>query len=352
MIHHQDGGNRWLILVTMTLFSRSPGSLTKCLPAVYLMNLYDKDCRKFVKLSFVCTLSGANKIDCTKVTISTFFFPHFSLWCIDHERRIGRKSCSKNKIIKNGLTRIWTGDLLFTSQASYHRRLVFVFWNKGRQSILNKAVVTCTLESSVENGWLFPVTKYMLHVYSLLIIPILLRFICSELREGNPVSIQTGLSVVITLENGLLSPVTNKWYVYCWYHYILLRFMCFETWEGIHFQKKKWGGKEGGKCGRGSAVRDLLVENGFPPHSIVSYIRAPSSEFVSSSIPSWQILTAHAQPFRGARDLAFCLKVPLDSLLVWASSGGSGETARMRRLAWTFAARIGNKYQIRLTRPI
>ena len=81
-------------------------------------------------------------------------------------------------------------------------------------------------------------------------------------------------------------------------------------------------------------------------------IWAPSSEFVSSSIPSWQILTAHAQPFRAARDLAFCLKVPLDSLLVWASSEGSGETARMRRLAWTFAARIGDKYQIRLTRSI
>ena len=81
-------------------------------------------------------------------------------------------------------------------------------------------------------------------------------------------------------------------------------------------------------------------------------IWAASSEFVSSSIPSWHTLTAHAQPFRGARDLAFCLKVPLDSLLVWASSGGSGETARMRRLAWTFAARIGDKYQIRLTRSI
>ena len=79
-------------------------------------------------------------------------------------------------------------------------------------------------------------------------------------------------------------------------------------------------------------------------------IWAPSSYFVSSSIPSWQILTAHVQPVRGARDLAFCLKVPLDSLLVWASSEGSGETARMRRLGWTFAARIGNKYQIRLTR--
>ena len=77
---------------------------------------------------------------------------------------------------------------------------------------------------------------------------------------------------------------------------------------------------------------------------------APSSDFVSSSIPSWQISTAHAQPFRGARDLAFCLKVPLDSLLIWANSEGSGETARIRRLAWTFAARIGYKYQIRLTR--
>ena len=73
---------------------------------------------------------------------------------------------------------------------------------------------------------------------------------------------------------------------------------------------------------------------------------------MSSSIPSWQILTAHAQPFRGARDLAFCLKVPLDSLLVWASSRGSGETVRMRRLAWTFAASIGDKNQIRLMRPI
>ena len=48
----------------------------------------------------------------------------------------------------------------------------------------------------------------------------------------------------------------------------------------------------------------------------VFIIWAPSSEFVSSSIPSWQILTAHAQPFRGARDLAFFLKVPLDSMLV------------------------------------
>ena len=107
-----------------------------------------------------------------------------------------------------------------------------------------------------------------------------------------------------------------------------------------------------------------------PNCSVSYYIWAPSSEIVSSSIPLWHILTVHAQPFREARDLAFCLKVPLDSQLVWASSGGSGESgewlslrrftsklswswswsARMRRLAWTFAARISDKYQIRLTR--
>ena len=85
--------------------------------------------------------------------------------------------------------------------------------------------------------------------------------------------------------------------------------------------------------------------------NVINVTWAASSEFESSSIPSWQILTAHAQSFRGARDLDFCMKVPLDPLLAWASSGGSGETARMRRLAWTFAARIGDKYQIRLTRP-
>ena len=70
-------------------------------------------------------------------------------------------------------------------------------------------------------------------------------------------------------------------------------------------------------------------------------IWARSSEFVSSSIPSWQTLTAHTQPFRGTRDLAFCLKVHFDSLFVWVSSRGSGETAR-----------IGYKYQICLTRSI
>ena len=49
----------------------------------------------------------------------------------------------------------------------------------------------------------------------------------------------------------------------------------------------------------------------------------------------------------------FCLFGPRQAnlvLIAYASSEGSGETAQMRRLAWTFAARIGDKYQIRLTR--
>ena len=93
-------------------------------------------------------------------------------------------------------------------------------------------------------------------------------------------------------------------------------------------------------------VKQKLVQNNTSTNNW-----APSSESVSSSIPSWNILTAHAQPFREARDLGFCRKVPLDSLLVRASSGVSGETAWMRRLAWTFAVRIGHEYQIPLTRP-
>ena len=39
-------------------------------------------------------------------------------------------------------------------------------------------------------------------------------------------------------------------------------------------------------------------------------------------------------------------------LIAYASSEGSGEPAHPRSLARTFAARIGYKYQIRLTRSI
>ena len=133
-----------------------------------------------------------------------------------------------------------------------------------------------------------------------------------------------------------------------WFHLLLQFSWCYQQLSCQHC----WGQDLPGQSGHDhQGPSDGVAQTIWSP-TMQKCIRAPSSEFVSSSIPLWPILTAHAQPFRGARDLAFCLKVPLDSLFVWASSGGSGETARMRRLAWTFAARIGDKYQIRLARPI
>ena len=81
----------------------------------------------------------------------------------------------------------------------------------------------------------------------------------------------------------------------------------------------------------------LMASEGTIPVLSRPFHMSPSSEIVSSSTPSWQILTEHAQPFRGARDLAFCLKVPHDSLLVWASGGGSGEPARGSPKPWLLA---------------
>ena len=132
----------------------------------------------------------------------------------------------------------------------------------------------------------------------------------------------------------LISAYRYKEYIYkCISRFLSLEKLWFYIWARIfaHTKKKKKKKTTNVSYTKGNTCVDSLI------------MWAPSSEFVSSIIPSWQILTAHAQPFRGARDLAFCLNV-LDSLLVWASSEGSGETARMRRLAWTFAACIGDKY--------
>ena len=111
-------------------------------------------------------------------------------------------------------------------------RLIGVFWNKGRQSSFNTNRVICSY----------------------------------YFRE-------------LLMENGLPSPVTNKWYVYCRYHYTFYLDLCFETWEAIHFSIKMWVGAcvrgEGG-VGEGRWVdvegdlqlivyRELLEENGLPP---------------------------------------------------------------------------------------
>ena len=50
------------------------------------------------------------------------------------------------------------------------------------------------------------------------------------------------------------------------------------------------------------------------------------------------------QPSSGARCLIFGRTLRLLSYFMWATSEGSGETARMRRLAWAFAGRLFDKY--------
>ena len=53
---------------------------------------------------------------------------------------------------------------------------------------------------------------------------------------------------------------------------------------------------------------------------------------------------AHAQLSSGAKSPALCLKLLLAPYIMRANSEGSGETVRMRRLAWAFAVRICDKY--------
>ena len=75
---------------------------------------------------------------------------------------------------------------------------------------------------------------------------------------------------------------------------------------------------------------------------------APSSEFVSSSIQSWQVLTAPSLS-EGSGIWLSVWRFLLTHCL-YERAAKVLARLRMRRLAWTFAARIGYKYQIRLTR--
>ena len=57
------------------------------------------------------------------------------------------------------------------------------------------------------------------------------------------------------------------------------------------------------------------------------------------------VINTHAGVSNGARSLQFGLSLHLHPFFVYASSEDSGESAHMRRLAWIFVARHGNKYQ-------
>ena len=52
----------------------------------------------------------------------------------------------------------------------------------------------------------------------------------------------------------------------------------------------------------------------------------------------------HAQPSSGARYLIFGRTLRLFPYFICAHSKGSGNTVRMRRLAWAFAGRLCDKY--------
>ena len=52
----------------------------------------------------------------------------------------------------------------------------------------------------------------------------------------------------------------------------------------------------------------------------------------------------HAQPSSGARCLIFSQTLRLLPYVMCVNSEGSGETARMPRLAWAFAGRLCDKY--------
>ena len=52
----------------------------------------------------------------------------------------------------------------------------------------------------------------------------------------------------------------------------------------------------------------------------------------------------HAQPSNAATRLIFGQILRLLIYFMCANSEGSGETARMRSLAWTFAVRLCDKY--------
>ena len=65
--------------------------------------------------------------------------------------------------------------------------------------------------------------------------------------------------------------------------------------------------------------------------------------YFSSSLNSF-FKRAHVQPSSGTRWLIFGRTIRLLPYFMCANSEGSGETARMRRLAWAFAGRLCDKH--------
>ena len=81
-----------------------------------------------------------------------------------------------------------------------------------------------------------------------------------------------------------------------------------------------------------------------PRWSLMIFIWAISWDYGTFRPPQTHSSNAHAQPSSGARCLIFGRTLHLLPYFMCANSEDSGETARMRRLAWAFAGRLCDKY--------
>ena len=83
-------------------------------------------------------------------------------------------------------------------------------------------------------------------------------------------------------------------------------------------------------------------------NTVITVMNKPETCLFLSWPISWDYGThssnAHAQPSNGARCRVFGRTLRLLPYFMWANSEGSGETTRMRRLAWAFAGRLCDKY--------
>ena len=184
------------------------------------------------------------------------------------------------------------------------------------------------------------------------------------------VQIKPHQNVFISLLSVTFSCVLHLWFKRYWRHIVGGQIWGYRSrpfvlfWKNPGYGKYSWASRQGVFL-RVSRVA-LFLDPGFIYCSFQNktklqcflshlvpmegYNWAASSEFVSSSILPWQILTALAQPFRGARIWHSVWRFLLTQCL-YERAAEVLARLRMRRLAWTFAARICDKYQVRLTRP-
>ena len=91
---------------------------------------------------------------------------------------------------------------------------------------------------------------------------------------------------------------------------------------------------------------DLDLWNGRHDTASTEQLFEPAHAIMAVFVLSEPSSNAHAQPSSGARCQVFGRTLCLRPYFMCANSEGSGEAARMCRLAWAFAVRLCDKYHI------